>query len=152
MLLRLGVPRRWAYGVEPALSSMVERIAWADLSQRMVFTEYRHQLEQIDARITRFERDRGRSQLRFVCVFIAALQALRGVKLLTAATIVAEVGDLTRFASPTQFMSYAGFVPSEHSSGGRTRRGSITKSGNAHLRRILIESAWHYRHQPSLFS
>ena len=64
---------------------------------------------------------------------------------LTAVTIVAEAGDLMRFAKPSQLFSYGGLVPSEYSSGETTRRGSITKTGNAHLRRVLVESAWAYR-------
>ena len=79
---------------------------------------------------------------------VAALQAMRGVKLVTAASIVAEVGDIRRFRTPRQLMAYVGMVPSEHSSGSHTRRGAMTKSGNAHLRRAVIESGWHYRHKP----
>lgn len=81
---------------------------------------------------------------------VDALQALRGVARLTAATMVAEVGEFSRFSSPCQLMSYAGIVPREHSSGARIRRGAITKTGNAHLRRIVVESAWAYRHRPSV--
>lgn len=76
---------------------------------------------------------------------VKALQALRGVSLIVAATTVAEIGDLNRFDKPAELMSYLGLVPSEHSSGEKTRRGSITKSGNAHVRRILTEAAWAYR-------
>lgn len=79
---------------------------------------------------------------------VTALQAMRGISKLTATTIVAEVGELSRFAHPRELMSYAGIVSSEASSGERTRRGSITKTGNAHLRRVIVEAAWHYRHRP----
>lgn len=81
---------------------------------------------------------------------IAALQGLRGVALLTAATIFAEVGDLTRFATAPQLMAYAGLVPSEHSSGARVSRGRITKTGNAHLRRVIGEASWHYGRKPTV--
>jgi len=81
---------------------------------------------------------------------IAALQALRGVAKMGAVTMVAEVGSFTRFARPAQLMSYSGAVPSEHTSGGAPKRGAITKTGNAHLRRVLIEAAWSYQHRPSL--
>ncbi len=74
-----------------------------------------------------------------------ALQALRGVSLIVATTTVAEIGDLTRFEGPTELMSYLGLVPSEHSSGQTTRRGSITKTGNGHVRHVLVEAAWAYR-------
>src|SRR5436190_17773493 len=77
---------------------------------------------------------------------IEALMALRGVSLLTATTIVAEVGDLKRFAKASQLMAYLGLVPSEYSSGGSTRRGGITKTGNSHVRRVLVEAGWTYRH------
>lgn len=73
------------------------------------------------------------------------LMALRGVNTLTAITTLAELGDLTRFDSPRQLMAFVGLVPSEHSSGSRQQRGAITKAGNAHVRRVLVESAWCYR-------
>jgi transposase len=81
---------------------------------------------------------------------IAALQALRGIAQVSAATIVAEVGELSRFARPRQLMGYSGAVPREHSSGSRTWRGAITKTGNSHLRRIVGEAAWSYRHRPAI--
>ena len=73
---------------------------------------------------------------------IEALQALRGVALVSAVTTVAEVGDLSRFARAPQLMGYSGMGPREDSSGPRTRRGSITKTGNAHLRRFVVEAVW----------
>jgi len=76
---------------------------------------------------------------------VTALQAMRGVALVTAVCVVSEVGDLTRFDNPRQLMAYLGLVPSEHSSGGRRRQGAITKAGNSHVRRMLVESAWAYR-------
>jgi len=76
---------------------------------------------------------------------VKALQALRGLALVAAATLVAELGDITRFANPRQFMAYLGLVPSEHSSGSTRRQGGITKSGNGAARRMLIEAAWSYR-------
>jgi transposase len=79
---------------------------------------------------------------------IEALQAMRGVSKLTATTVVAEVGQFSRFEHPRELMGYSGAVPSEHSSGDSRRRGSITKTGNAHVRRVVGEAAWHYRHRP----
>jgi transposase len=76
---------------------------------------------------------------------VLALQALRGMALVGAATLVAELGDITRFANPRQLMAYLGLVPSEHSSGGTRRQGGITKAGNGTARRMLIEAAWSYR-------
>jgi transposase len=75
---------------------------------------------------------------------VEALCCFRGIKTLTAMTIVSEIGDIKRFGSPRQLMGYVGLVPSERSSGERSRRGPITKSGNRYLRRVLVESAWHY--------
>jgi transposase len=80
---------------------------------------------------------------------VQALQAFRGMSVVSAVTIAAEVGgELRRFATASQFMSYVGLVPSEDSTGTRRRQGAITRCGNAHLRRILVEAAWHYHHVP----
>jgi transposase len=76
---------------------------------------------------------------------VAALQTLRGMALVNAATLIAELGDLSRFANPRQLMAYLGLVPCEHSSGASVKRGGITKAGNAAARRLLIEAAWSYR-------
>jgi len=78
---------------------------------------------------------------------VARYQVLRGIKTVTAMTIVAEGGDLRRYPTAPQFMGSTGLVPSEHSTGDHERRGKITKTGNAHLRRVLVEAAWHYRHR-----
>ena len=78
---------------------------------------------------------------------VDSLVALRGIDKLSAMVLLAELGDISRFASPKQLMSYLGLVPSEHSSGGRRRQGAITKTGNGHARRTLVESAWSYRFQ-----
>jgi transposase len=85
---------------------------------------------------------------------VGALQCLYGVAELSAVTVVAETGDLGRFHKAPQLFSYAGMVPSEHSSGGpgKERRGGITKAGNAHLRKIVVESAWHDRRPPKVSS
>ena len=79
---------------------------------------------------------------------VQRLRCFRGIDDLTALTIAAELGDPRRFASAPSLMAYVGLVPSEHSSGTKRAQGGITKTGNAHLRRVLIESAWHYRHHP----
>lgn len=76
---------------------------------------------------------------------VRALQALRGMALVGAATLAAELGDITRFDNPRQLMAFLGLVPSEHSSGGTRRQGGITKAGNGAARRMLIEAAWSYR-------
>jgi transposase len=81
---------------------------------------------------------------------VAAYQALRGVEQVTAITLTAELGDLSRFTTPRQLMAYVGLVPSEHSSGARRRQGGITKTGNSQARHLLIEAAHHSRHAPRL--
>lgn len=76
---------------------------------------------------------------------VQSIQALRGVSMIVATTTIAEIGNLYRFDHPKELMSYIGLVPSEHSSGQKTRRGGIKKTGNGRVRRILIEAAWSYR-------
>jgi len=81
---------------------------------------------------------------------VLALQSLRGVKTLTAVILAAEIGDFARFATAPQLMAFLGLVPSEHSSGQRKQRGGITRAGNQHVRRVLVESAWSYRFRPNV--
>lgn len=81
---------------------------------------------------------------------VGRLRCFRGIDTTTAMTIVSELHGFARFRSPKQLMAYLGLVPSEYSSGDTTRRGGITKAGNGHVRRVLIEAAWHYRHQPRI--
>ncbi len=81
---------------------------------------------------------------------VQALQAFRGIQLLTAASVAYELGDLRRFPTPKKLMSYLGATPSENSSGDSVRRGGITRAGNSGLRRLLVESAWAYRHRPAI--
>ena len=81
---------------------------------------------------------------------VTALQAVRGIDMIAAVTILAETGDLSRFASPRELMGYLGLVPSERSTGDSVKRGGITKAGNRRVRRILVESAWSYRHPPRI--
>jgi transposase len=122
-------------------------------AQEATLTDYITEVEHAGLRIERLERaiDEAVSKVpdRMRAV-IDALQSLRGIRLISAATIAAEVGELSRFVRPRQLMGYSGAVPREHSSGERTRRGGITKTGNAHLRRIVGEASWAYRHRPNL--
>lgn len=127
------------------------RLTLTHAAHRVVLEEALTALDQAAARLARLE-DAIREQATAspFAPLLGALQTLRGVALVTAATLVAELGDLTRFASPRQLMAYAGVVPGEHSSGSRTRRGGITKTGNPHVRRVIVEAAWHYRHRPGV--
>jgi transposase len=79
---------------------------------------------------------------------VPALMAMRGIDLVAAVTVLAEIGDLSRFENPRQLMAYLGLVPSERSTGESVKRGSITKAGNGRARRVLVEAAWAYRHPP----
>lgn len=81
---------------------------------------------------------------------VALLSTLRGIATLSAATIAAETCDFTRFAEASSYMAFTGLTPSEHSSGASRHQGSITKTGNRHIRRVLVEAAWAYRHAPAV--
>ena len=121
-------------------------------AQEATLLDYIHEVDHVAARI---ERSRPRSTRPSTGAAPHArgdrsLQALRGIALVTAVTIAAEVGELSRFAKPRQLMGYSGAVASEDSSGQRTRRGGITKAGNAHLRRVIVEAAWAYRYRPAV--
>jgi transposase len=122
-------------------------------AQEATLLDYIHEVDHVAARIERLESainaavNLAPPRMRAV---IEALQSLRGVALVTAVTITAEVGELSRFVKPRQLMGYSGAVASEDSSGQRTRRGGITKAGNAHLRRVIVEAAWAYRYRPAV--
>ena len=115
-------------------------------SQQIVLQEYIDTLSHCTLRLQRLTEQIRQllPQWRLFPV-VQALQSLRGVSLIVAATTVAEIGDFKRFQNPEELMNYLGLVPSEHSSGEKTRRGSITKAGNSHVRRMLVEAAWAYR-------
>jgi len=121
----------------------------------IVLSEYLHELLHSEQRVERLDAaieqavEEAPETLRAV---VAALQGLRGVGRVTAAGVIAEIGQFSRFAHPRQLMGYSGAVPSECSTGGpgNHRRGAITKAGNAHLRRLLGEAAWCYRFRPAV--
>ena len=119
-------------------------------AQRITLEEYLGAADEGDARVTRLTEQIASllEPWRWRPV-VAALQALRGVSLIVAVTVVAEVGDLTRF-TPRALMAFLGLVPAEYSSGARRRQGGITKTGNAHVRRVLAEAAHAYRATPAL--
>ena len=116
-------------------------------AQRIALEEYLATVDEATARLERIERalfDQV-AAWRFASV-VEALQAMRGLDAIAAITLVTELGDLTRFGSPRELMAFLGLVPSESSTGRRRRLGGITKCGNAHARRTLVEAAWAYRH------
>ena len=115
--------------------------------------DYLDEVKHVAERIVRLEKaidDAVRQAQAEIRAVVEALQALRGAAQTTAATIVSELGWLSRFESPRQLMGYSGLVAREHSSGNRIQRGSITKTGNAHLRRVVVEAAWAYQHRPNV--
>jgi transposase len=118
-------------------------------AQQIGFQEYLHAITESSARIGRLEQAMRETLPDWgLAPVVQALQALRGVQLIAAMTLVAELQDFMRFESPRQLMAYVGLVPSEHSSGQKRRQGAITKAGNSAARRMLVEVAWHYRHSP----
>jgi transposase len=129
----------------------VKHVQFDQPAQEATLLDYFHEVDHVAGRIERLERAitaavaTAPAQMRAV---IEALQALRGIALVSAVTLVAEVGELSRFARAPQLMGYSGMGVREDSSGPRTRRGGITKTGNAHVRRIVMEAAWAYRHRP----
>lgn len=142
--------RRW-----PKSNWTKLHIEWIDAqsfdhsAQDIVLAEYRHAVHEHTDRIQRF--DQALAELvpaTDQAALIEALQAFRGIKLLTAASIAFELGDLRRFPSPKKLMGYIGAVPCEDSSGDKVKRGRITRTGNSAIRRLLVESAWSYRHRP----
>lgn len=115
-------------------------------AQQIAYQEYLDSITTATERVKRLEQQlRIQVETWQMLPVVNALQALRGVRLVTAASIAAELGDLRRFDNPRQLMAYVGLVPSEHSSGEKTRRGGISKTGNGHARRVLVEAAWAYR-------
>ncbi|MDG2515374.1 IS110 family RNA-guided transposase [Sphingobium yanoikuyae] len=114
--------------------------------QQLAFEEMQKRVLEAQARVGRLEAALTEAVDAWCFApLVRNLQVLRGIRLVSAATLVAEVGDLTRFDNPKQLMAYVGLVPSEHSSGARTKRGRITRAGNAQARTMLIEAGWSYR-------
>ena len=115
--------------------------------------DYLHEVDHMSERVKRLEQaitEAVKLAAPAVREVVKGLQALRGIAQISAVTIAAELGNITRFESARQLMGYSGAVPSEDSSGKRMKRGWITKTGNAHLRRIAVEAAWSYRLRPGV--
>lgn len=150
-LLRLGKPYRGGRGWTLKHLRFLADLTFEDPHHRIVFTEYRLAVQSAAERIERLETAirQAAESWRWQPV-VKALMSLRSVDFLTAMTIIAEVGDLRRFEHPRQLMSYLGLVPSEFSSGNNQQRGALTRTGNARVRRLLVEAAWNYRHPARL--
>ena len=153
-LLRMG--RRPAPGMKVwtvLYLAWVRQIRFEQSAQQATLVDYLHEVDHMAERVKRLEQaiaEAVKLASPAVREVVKGLQALRGIAEISAVTIMAELGNITRFEGARQLMGYSGAVPSEDSSGQRTRRGSITKTGNAHLRRIVVEAAWSYRHRPAI--
>lgn len=124
----------------------LEGIKFDSPIQQIVFQEYVDTVKSHQERVVALERQMASALEDWsLGSVVRAIMALRGFQLVAAMTVVAELGDITRFESPRQLMGYLGLTPSEHSTGAKRRRGGITKTGNGHVRRMLVEAAWNYR-------
>lgn len=141
--------RTKAWGVR--YLAWVRGLGFAHAAQATVHCEYVAEVERLAERRARLDRELELALAQApapIQTVVRALQVLRGVAVVTALTAVAEVGQFGRFTRSRQLMAYSGLVPRESSSGSAVWRRAITKTGNAHLRRVVIEAAWQYRHQP----
>jgi transposase len=131
----------------------VKQVRFTQVAQESTRLDYLTEVEHMGERVLRLEKaiteavKLASPELQEV---VKDLQALRGIAQISAVTIAAELGNISRFEGARQLMGYSGAVPSEDSSGKRLKRGSITKTGNAHLRRIAVEAAWSYRLRPGV--
>ena len=152
LLLRQGVCKpegmsSWTYRHQRWLHS----VKLPHANQQVVLREMMLTVEQAQERRQRLEAELKHSvEFSPLADLVRAWQCLRGIKVISATRLAAELGDIRRFTNPSQLMSYVGLVPSERSSGSRERRGSVTKTGNAHVRHVMVQAAWHSRHPPSL--
>jgi len=130
----------------PAYFNWLADISMPHPAQQITLQEYIDTVKTCSNRVDRLtEQIRELSGLSRLSELIKSLQSMRGVSLIVAATLASELGDLSRFERPSQLMAYLGLIPSEHSSGDKQRKGSITKTGNSHVRKALVEAAQAYR-------
>jgi len=147
LLLRNGITYQGRSTWTAAHLRWLSRLKMQHAAQQIGFQEYLHSVTESSARIARLEQAmRDALPDWSLKPLVQALQAMRGVQLIAAMTLVAELQDFTRFESARKLMAYVGLVPGEHSSGPKRRQGSITKAGNSAARRMLVEVAWHYQH------
>jgi transposase len=128
-------------------------VRFKEAALEATLADYVDEVDHVATRIVKLEKaidEAIRQAPPEIRVVIEALQALRGVAQTTAASIVSEVGSLSRFPTAPDVMGYSGLVPSEHTTGNRVQRGGLTKTGNGHLRRVLVEAAWAYQHRPNV--
>ncbi|MEI3600276.1 MULTISPECIES: IS110 family transposase [unclassified Oceanobacillus] len=141
------VKRKWTTRYREWLNSLT----FESSTLNLVFQEYYHQVTELEQRKQRLEKQiQYEAEKGFHAPIIQALQVLRGISVLTATGLAAEVASFLRFGKAGQFMAFGGLVPSEESSGPLRKQGGITKTGNKHIRWLLIESAWSYRYKPAV--
>ena len=127
------------------------KLSFEEPAARVVFDDYRLAVAQLDGRIEALDHQIEEvSQQAAYRAAVGALRCFRGIDTLTAFGLVTELHSIQHFARPSGLMAFVGLVPSEASSGERQRRGAITKAGNGHVRKLLVESAWHARHKPAV--
>ncbi len=149
LLLRDGIPYAGKTSWTAAHLRWLATLKMEHAAQQIGFQEYLHSITEATARIARLEQAMRETLPEWsLTPLVQALQAMRGVQLIAAMTLVAELQDFRRFENPRQLMAYVGLVPGEHSSGPKRRQGSITKAGNSVARRMLVEVAWQYQHSP----
>jgi transposase len=146
LLLRHGHCYRGKSSWTAAHERYLAQLHFSHPAQDIAFAEYRHAAKEAHERVERIiQALREQSAQWRMQPVVTALMSLRGIDFVAAITLVAELGDLSRFANPRQLMSFLGLVPSEHSTGQTRHQGAITKTGNRHARRVLVEAAWNYR-------
>lgn len=150
-LLRHGIPYTGKTPWTPQHLNWLSKVNLPIPAQQVVFQETLHQIQERHLRLQRLtdELERQVQTWRWKPV-VSALMALRGVQLIVAAGLIAELGDLSRFAHPRGLMSFLGLIPSEYASGPYRRQGAITRAGNTHARRLLVEAAWAYVQGPKV--
>jgi transposase len=150
LLLRRGLHfsgRNWTQ----AHRRWVDSLEWTHAAERVVVDDYWLAIDQLNARLIAL--DAQLTEIAQTAPYrerVAWLRCFRGIDTLTAILLLAELHDFRRFQSPRALMAYVGLVPGEDSSGEKHRRGRITRTGNALVRRLLVETAWHYQHRPSV--
>jgi transposase len=149
LLLRNGIGYAGKTAWTAAHLRWLATVKLAHSAQQIAFQEYLGSITQSTDRIARLEKSMIEALPQWgLRPVVQALQAMRGIQLIAAMTLVAELQDFLRFDNPRQLMSYVGLVPSEHTSGPKRRQGGITKAGNSAARRMLVEIAWQYVHSP----
>jgi transposase len=147
LMLRLGriYPGKTTWGPAHMNWLMAQKLEHRE--QRVALEELLQGVRQESERIKRLEQTIREAVPEWsLAEVVTALQAMRGIDLIAAVGVLAEIGDLSRFRNPRELMGYLGLVPSESSTGDKVNRGGITKAGNVRARRILVEAAWSYRH------